>query len=165
MSNMEDVFLGRTGKNQDVVEVDEHETIYHIPEHIVYQALEKHVSVTKRHDQVLIMSTGSVEGCLPLIPFVYPNQVVGIPKVQLGEDGSALERFESRGEEWQGVTILHRYVIKAPVVNARTQGLVLLFHKEKPCAGRGCRRKDASSSERILNILLHGLGLRDREYS
>jgi hypothetical protein len=41
------------------------------------------------------MSTGSDEGCLPLIPFAYPNQVVGIPKVQLGEDGSPPERFES----------------------------------------------------------------------
>jgi hypothetical protein len=46
------------------------------------------------------VSTGSVENSLPRFSFTYLSQVVGIPKVQLGEDGGPLERFKSRGEEW-----------------------------------------------------------------
>jgi hypothetical protein len=71
-------------------------------EHNVYQSLEDSGGIddSKQHDLALIMSTGYVKGCLPLISFAYLNQVVGIPKVQFVKHGGHLERFESRGEEW-----------------------------------------------------------------
>jgi hypothetical protein len=58
------------------------------------------------------MSTGCVEGCLPLILLAYPNQVVGIPKIQLGE-----VQMQRRGEVG-GVTIFNHNVVKSSVVNA-----------------------------------------------
>jgi hypothetical protein len=69
---------------------DKNETIQYVPEHIVDQSLE-----SKRNNQVLMMSTCSVESCLPLVSFTYLHKMVGIPKVQFGEDSSPLERFES----------------------------------------------------------------------
>jgi hypothetical protein len=76
LSDVENVFLGRKRENKDVVEVDE--TIQHVPEHIVYRGLENSGSVgePKRHDQVLIMSTGRIEGHLPLVSLADPNKVV-----------------------------------------------------------------------------------------
>jgi hypothetical protein len=69
---------------------------------IVYQSLKdrRGIGESIRHDLILIISAGCVEGCLPLTPLTYPNQVVGISKVQLGKNGVLLERFKSRGEEW-----------------------------------------------------------------
>jgi hypothetical protein len=39
LSNMKNVFLGRTSENQDVVEVEKYKTIQHVPEHIALGAL------------------------------------------------------------------------------------------------------------------------------
>jgi hypothetical protein len=84
LSNMENVFLGRTIENQNIVEVDKNKMIKHVPEHIIDQE----------------NSGPSVESHLPLISFAYPHKVVGIPKVQFGKGGSPVERFERRGEKW-----------------------------------------------------------------
>jgi hypothetical protein len=43
----------------------------------------------------------------------------------------------------------YRDVIEAPVVDTREQSLVLRFHKEKPCAGRGGRRTQLESPKCI----------------
>jgi hypothetical protein len=80
---LENMFLSQAGKDKDVVEVDEHELVQHIPENVIDQGLEHSRSIgqTKRHHQVFIVSASSVEGCLPLVTFPYPYQVVGIPQV------------------------------------------------------------------------------------
>jgi hypothetical protein len=100
LSDMENVFLGRPAEDEDVVEVDKHKTIQNVTEHIIDQCLENNRSVgePKRHDQILMVCTGSVESPLPLL--AYPNKMVGIPKVQHRKDGSPLEKFKSRGDEW-----------------------------------------------------------------
>ena len=55
--------------------------------------------------------------------------------------------------------IFNSNVVKSPVVNARMQGLVLLLHKEKPCASRRCRWTDSPSGQRLLYVLLHSFGI------
>ena len=40
LSDMEDMFLRRVGKHEDVINVDEYEPVQHVPENIVYRGLE-----------------------------------------------------------------------------------------------------------------------------
>lgn len=95
------VFLSQAGKNKDVIEVDEHEPIQHITENVVNQGLEHSSSVgqSEWHHQVFVLPASHVKGSLPLVPFLCPYQMVGVLEVQLGEDGSPLDRLESRGDE------------------------------------------------------------------
>lgn len=83
------------------------------------------------------MAASHVKGGIPLIPFPHPYHMVGVPEVELGEDGSPLERLESRGNEWEQVTVFNQDVIQAPVVHTQTQGFVVLLHKAERCAGVG----------------------------
>lgn len=55
------------------------------------------------------MSHRGVETGLPLIPLLYPGQVVGILQVELGENGSPKEGFE--GQVDQGTEYLFFLVI------------------------------------------------------
>ena len=40
LSDVENVFLSRTGKGNDVVKVDEHEPVQHVAENIIHQSPE-----------------------------------------------------------------------------------------------------------------------------
>jgi hypothetical protein len=93
---MENRLLSRLRKDKDVIKIDKHKPVQHVTEHIIDQNLEHCGSVgqTKQYNQVLVVSTSRVEGCLPLISFLYRNQVVGVPKVKLRKDGCPLERLE-----------------------------------------------------------------------
>lgn len=42
---MEDMFLSRAGKHEDVIEVDEHKLVQHVTENIVNQSLDHSRSV------------------------------------------------------------------------------------------------------------------------
>lgn len=81
LSDVEHVFLGGVGENEDVVEVDISKPVQHVAENIIHQSLEHSRSVSKAtwHDQILVVTTGHVEGSLPLVPFPYLHKVVGIP--------------------------------------------------------------------------------------
>ena len=56
----------------------------------------RRVGENERHYQVLPVSRRRIEGRLPLVAFLYPHQVVGIPEVQLGEIGRSLQEVERR---------------------------------------------------------------------
>jgi hypothetical protein len=81
LSDMEDMYLSRVGKDKDVIKVDEYEPVQHVPE----QGLEHSRSVgqSEWHHQVFVVHASHVKGGLPLIPFLYPYQMVGVPEVQL----------------------------------------------------------------------------------
>jgi hypothetical protein len=81
--------------NEDVIEVDKHKLVQHVSYHIIEQGLEHCESIgqSERHHQVLLVPASHVKGRLPLISF--PNQMVGVPKVQLGEDDCPQERLKS----------------------------------------------------------------------
>jgi hypothetical protein len=78
---MEHVILGGAGEDEDVIEVDEDKPVQHVMENIINPSLEhsRGVGKAKWHNQILVVDAGRVEGSLPLVPFPYPHQVVGIP--------------------------------------------------------------------------------------
>ena len=81
LSDVEHMFLGGAGEDEDVIEVDKDEPVQHVAENIIDQSLEhsRGVGNAKWHDQILVVTTGRVEGGLPLIPFPHSHQVVGVP--------------------------------------------------------------------------------------
>ena len=117
---------------------------------------------TERHHEVLIMPRRCVEGRLPLISFPDLDQMISVAEIQLGEDGGPLQQLKSRGDEWEGILVLDRDLVQTPVIDTRTQGLVLLFYKEEPCARRGGGRTDDACCHRVADVLLHGLSFWSR---
>lgn len=72
------VLLQRLGKDEDVVNVNKHKTVYHVAAHIVHKRLENswRVGETKGHDHVLEMTQGCIKSCLLLVTAVNAHQVV-----------------------------------------------------------------------------------------
>ena len=63
------MFLGETGEDEDVINVDEDEPVQHVAENIIYQSLEhrRGVAEDKKHDQLLVVAACRVVGGLPLV--------------------------------------------------------------------------------------------------
>ena len=130
---MSGVFLRGFGEDQDIVQVDKNKLVDHFPENIIHQALEDDRSVSKWHQQVFPVFCWGIECCLPLIPLSNAHQVVGVVEVQLGEEGGTLQEFKGGRHQGKRVPVLDGDVIDRTIVNARTQGPVLLPHEEEPC--------------------------------
>lgn len=92
------MFLFSLGIDQNVSEINKHKEIQHISEDIIYQGLKNSggVGESKWHHQVLIVATGCDEGCFPLIPLTEPNEMVGVAKVELGENPGPLKKLKGR---------------------------------------------------------------------
>ena len=74
------MFLLGAGEDQNVIKVDEDELVEHVPEHVIHQRLENSRSVgeAEGHHQVLVVTSGGIERCLPLVPLADPDQVIGV---------------------------------------------------------------------------------------
>jgi len=92
------VLLFRPGKDQDVVQVDYHDTFrYEVPKDVVHHSLEgsRAVSHTKEHYQGFKQASIGPEGCFLLISGLNADVVKTPTNVQLGEvSGSAELRYE-----------------------------------------------------------------------
>ncbi len=76
-----------------VVNVNEHKLMEKLPEYLVHKILEYGGDVNKsiRHDAIFIMPGRCNEGCFPLVPLTYPDEVVSAAEVQLREEASSAE--------------------------------------------------------------------------
>ncbi len=61
-----------------VIDVNEHELMEKLPEYLVHKILEYGGGVSKsiRHDPIFIMAGRCNEGCFPLVPLTYPDEVL-----------------------------------------------------------------------------------------
>ena len=91
--------------------------------------------------------------------------MVGFPQIQFREVPGLLECGKGRGDERNGVAILHLDLVETPVVNTWVKWTVLLPHKEETgaCEWRG--GTDQTGRQALPNVLLHGkaLGCGERE--
>ena len=64
------VIRGVAAEDEDVVEIDNDEDVYHVAENVVDEALESRrgVAETERHDEVFEAAVASPEGGLPFFP-------------------------------------------------------------------------------------------------
>ena len=77
--DVEYVFFGGAGEDEDVINVDKDEPVKHVVENIIHQSLEhsRGVGESKRHDEIFMVAAGNIEGDFQLVPLSYPHQVVG----------------------------------------------------------------------------------------
>lgn len=63
LSDVEHIFLAGTGEDED-----KDKPVQHVPENVIDQTLEhsRGIGKAKWHEQILVMTTGRVEGGLPL---------------------------------------------------------------------------------------------------
>lgn len=101
------------------------------------------------------MTGGGVERRFQLVPLPNANKVIGVSKVQLGENCRPLEKRKGRGHEGQWVSVLYRDVVQARVVDAWSEGLVLLLHEEETCTSGGRRRLDNPRRQGVIDVRLH----------
>ncbi len=110
------------------------------------------------------MACRSHEGGLPLLPLTYPEEVVCAAEVQFSEETGSAELLQCSRNEEKWIPKLDRNLIQSPIIYARPQTTVLLCHKEETRSSRGCRWSDVALLESFLNVLLHGLLLRNGEW-
>ncbi len=82
--------------------------IKYVPKDITHQSLEGCGSICKpkRHYQVFVVACGCVEGSFPFVPLPDADQMIGVAKIKLGEDGGTLEQIKGGGDVRQRVAIL-----------------------------------------------------------
>ncbi len=81
------------GVYEYIVDVNEYELMEKLPEYLVHKVLEYGGGVDKsiRHDAIFVMTSRSHEGCLPLVPLTYPDEVVSAVEVQLSKEACSAE--------------------------------------------------------------------------
>ena len=70
--------------------------IQNISEDVVDEGLKHYGSVSepKRYPQILVVTGGAAERCLPLVTFTDVHHMVGVAKVQFSENSHPLKEFE-----------------------------------------------------------------------
>ena len=113
------MLLFRPGKDQNVVQVDHHDTFcYEVPEDVIHHDLEggRAVGYAKEHYQRFEQASIGLEGCLPLVSRLNADVVETPTNIQLGEvSGFAELRYEF-GDQWERVLILDHHGIECSVV-------------------------------------------------
>ena len=90
-------FIGRVDK--DIIKVDNHTNIEHICEDVVHEALEGSgcIGQAKGHHHPLKGSILGSECCLPFVTIPDPDEMVGMPQINLGVDPHFTRRVEEVG--------------------------------------------------------------------
>jgi len=134
------VLLFRPSKDQDVVQIDHHDTFrYEVPKDVIHYGLEggQAISHAKEHYQGFEQALIGLEGCLPLISRLNADVVQTPANVQLSEVSDSAKLRHEFGDEWERVLILDRHGIECLVVLNQLEGAVLFLDEEyRGCHGR-----------------------------
>jgi len=115
------------------VDVDQKELVKKLPEHLMDEVLKYGEGVDQaiRHHTILVVSSSGYEGCFPLVPLTYSDEIVGAAEVQLGEYSGTAEVFQSRWDEGKWIAELYSYFVVSPVVYTRPKPPSFLTMKKK----------------------------------
>ena len=135
---MNPVLLHGSREDKDVVDVNKHGAVQHVPEDIVDQGLEDSggVDESEGYNQVLKVAQRCVERGLPLVSLPDADQVVCVTAIKLGEDHGSVEGNEGGTNKGQGIIVLHSDIVQSTVVDAGTKRAIVLPHKEEPRSNR-----------------------------
>jgi len=107
------------GEDQDVVQVDHHNTFcYEVPEDVIHYGLEggQTVSHSKEHYQGFEQASIGLEGHLPLISGLNVNVVETPTDIQLGEVSGPAELGHEFGDQWERVLVLDCHRVECSIV-------------------------------------------------
>src|ERR1700710_1919609 len=111
------------GVDENVVEIYYDANVEHVCEDGVDETLESRQSIgkTKRHHQPLIRTVARAEGGFPLVAIGDTNEVVRMPKVDLGIEFGMARGIKEVGDQRKRVSILLRDFVQTTEVNAETE--------------------------------------------
>src|ERR1700709_2091474 len=117
------VMIEVNGIDENVVNVHYNANVEHICEDGIDEALESRRSIgkAKGHHQPLIGTVARAEGGFPLVTIGDANEVVRMPKVDLGIDFGTAGGIEEVGDQRKRVSILLRDFVQTTEVNAETE--------------------------------------------
>ncbi len=127
------VMVGQVpGVDEYIIDVENHEVVEELPEHLIHKFLEDRLGVGKaiRHDEVLIVAGRVNEGRLPFIAFPDANEVIRAPHVQLGEDVCPTEFLERGRDQGKWIREFDRLAIQSSIINTGPQAPVLTHEEE-----------------------------------
>jgi len=107
------------GEDQDVVQVDHHNTFrYEVPEDVVHHGLEGGwtVSHSNEHYQGFEQASIGLEDCLPLVSGLNANVVETPMAIQLGEVSGPMELGHEFGDQWERVLVLDHHRVECSIV-------------------------------------------------
>jgi len=113
------VLFLRLGEDQDVVQVDHHNTFYYeVPEDVVHHGLEGGwtVSHSKEHYQGFEQASISSEDHLPLVSGLNANIIETPMDIQLGEVSGPAELGHEFRDQWERVLVFDYHRAKCSIV-------------------------------------------------
>src|SRR5258705_12413060 len=113
------MFLESCCGNKNVVHIDKHLPCSdEVFEGVIHHGLEggRGVTKTEKHDERFKHPTIGFEGGFPFIPFLDSNVIVPPMDIELTEDLCVFKFVRDIGNEWKGVLVLDREIIKLAVV-------------------------------------------------
>lgn len=77
------IFCLVLGVNQDAVNVHQDKALKVVLEHLVHKALEYGGGIDQaiQHNVVLVVPHWCYKSCLPLVPHLYPNEIISVAEV------------------------------------------------------------------------------------
>ena len=157
------MLLFRPSKDQDVIQVDHHNTFcYEVLEDVVHHSLKGGGAVghTKEHYQGFKQASIGLEGCFPLISGLNADVVETPTNIQIGKVSGSAELQYEFGDQWEGILILDCHGIECSVVLNQPEGAVLFLDEEYwGCHGRFERTNSSGTQvlfqKRVQLLLFH----------
>ncbi|EJF57828.1 hypothetical protein DICSQDRAFT_68362 [Dichomitus squalens LYAD-421 SS1] len=145
-----------------IVGVDEDVQVY---EDLVDKALKRCRGVGKSegHYEPFKGSVAGPEGGLPLISGCNLDQVVSVPEIDLHIDPSLPGRVQEVGDQRERVTVLPGHLVEPTVINAESQGPVLLLDEEDRSSAQRVGRVDEAGAEVLVDVFSEGVQFQLRE--
>ncbi len=111
-----------------------YELIDHVSQLVINECLVNRggVGQPEGHNKIFKVPPGGIKRGFPLIPLPYADQMISMRKSNLVKTDAPCNRSKLKTSTAR-VSILYRDVVQPSVVNARSQGTILLPHKKKSC--------------------------------
>lgn len=95
LCNMVAMFAHAPEVYEDIMNVDEDKPMEILLKHLVDEILEHGGGVVQAigHNEIFVVASRGHKSCLPLVPLMYPDEVISALEVQLGKDSGSAEMF------------------------------------------------------------------------
>ena len=146
------------GEDEDIVKVDDHQSIQERPEQVVHESLESAGSIAEaeRHNESLVVAVSRLECGLVDVFFEDLDLVVSAFELDLGEEFGATKPVEEIVDSGKRVSILYGLLVERTIVVADAQCAILLGNEQDWRCVRGRAGADSAGIDFFFNEVPKG---------
>ena len=113
--------------DQDVVQINENTYVEEIGEDVIHKTLKSGGGVGKseRHNTPLKRTIASAEHGFPLVTFMDPDKMIGMPEVDFGEVTSFLQTIQEIRDSGERILVFLRDLVQAMEIDTEAEGAIL----------------------------------------